>query len=234
MRGSVHIRFSGMNESPEASRRRGPHMNHPLPVTLPTDPLPLVGEWLAEAPRLVKAASAMTLATVDPDGRPSARMVICRGFDVAEGWLVFYSDRPSRKGVALAARPRAALVFYWESLERQVCIEGPVTEAPDSQTDEYWRSRPVDARVAAVASDQSRPIASRADLLAKVAAAASRYGDDPPRPDRWIGYRVWAEQVELWVSQPARVHDRALWTRTLERANEGFKGGPWKSTRLEP
>ncbi len=209
-------------------------MSQPLPETLPADPLPLVAEWLTEAARTVKAATAMALATVDPDGRPSARMVICRGFDVADGWMVFYSDRPSRKGLALAAHPRAALVFYWESLERQVRIEGPVTEAPDSETDEYWRSRPADARIAAVASDQSRPIASRADLLAKVAAAAARYGTDPPRPDRWIGYRVWAEQVELWVSQPARVHDRAVWARTLTRANEGFTGGPWHATRLEP
>jgi pyridoxamine 5'-phosphate oxidase len=176
----------------------------------------------------------MALATVDPNGRPSVRMVVCRGFDVRAGWLAFYSDRPSRKGVALAAHPRAAVVFHWEALERQVRIEGPVTQAPDDMTDAYWKSRPLDARIAAVASDQSEPIENRAALLAKVDATAVRYGDAPPRPERWIGYLVWAEQVELWVSQPARVHDRAVWTRALTAAGAGFTGGPWRATRLQP
>jgi len=176
----------------------------------------------------------MTLATVDPDGRPSARMVICRGFDPAEGWLVFYSDRDSRKGQALARHPRAALVFHWEGFERQIRIDGPVTEAPAAQVDVYWNTRPADARIAAVASDQSRPIESRAALLAKVEDAARRLGTEPARPERWIGYRVWAEQVELWVGQPARVHDRARWTRALSPARGGFAGGPWQSTRLQP
>src|SRR5215510_12275349 len=104
----------------------------------------------------------MALPTPDPDGRPSVRMVICRGFDPDAGWLVFYSDRPSRKGRALAAHPRAAVVFYWEPLQRQVRIEGPVTEGPAVATDLYWRSRPLDARIAAIASDQSAPITTRA------------------------------------------------------------------------
>jgi pyridoxamine 5'-phosphate oxidase len=136
--------------------------------------------------------------------------------------------------VALAAHPRAAVVFHWEALERQVRIEGPVTEAPDGMTEAYWRSRPLDARIAAVASDQSEPIASRAAMLAKIEAAAARFGDAPPRPARWIGYRMWAEQVELWVSQPARVHDRAAWTRALTPAGGGFAGGAWQATRLQP
>ena len=209
-------------------------MSAPLPTTLPSDPLPLLADWMAEAAKTARSASNMVLATVDPDGRPSARMVICRGFDAARGFIVFYSDRPSRKGVALAKYPRAALVFHWEGLQRQVRIEGPVTEAPDAPTDAYWRSRPLDARIAAVASDQSAPIASREALLAKVAAEAARAGDDPPRPDRWIGYRVWADTVELWVSQPARIHDRAVWRRSLDLAGDGFTGGAWSSTRLQP
>src|SRR5262245_55776995 len=209
-------------------------MSDPLPAVLPLNPLPIVGEWLAEAERTVRSASTMALATTDPDGRPSVRMVICRGYDPDAGWLVFYSDRPSRKGLALAALPRAAIVFYWEPLQRQIRIEGPVTEAPSEAADLYWRSRPLDARIAAMASDQSAPIASRADLLAKVAAVAARGETDPPRPDRWIGYRVWAEEVELWVSQPARIHDRAVWTRALTRASDAFTGGPWKATRLQP
>jgi len=205
-----------------------------LPEPLPPNPLPLIERWIAEAAESVRSATAMTLATVDPDGRPSARMVICRGFDTEAGWLVFYSDRDSRKGRALAAMPRAALVFYWESFERQIRIDGPVTPAPAADADAYWRTRPVAARIAAIASDQSRPIASRALLLAKMEDAAQRLGAEPPRPERWVGYRVWAEQVELWVGQPARIHDRAMWTRALTPAPAGFTGGPWHATRLQP
>ena len=209
-------------------------MNPLLPEPLPRNPLPLVKQWLDEASASVKNATAMALATVDPDGRPSARMVICRGFDPEAGWLVFYSETTSRKGLALSAHPRAALVFHWSALERQIRVEGPVTMAPDEQTDAYWNSRPLDARIAAVASMQSHPIASRAALLAKVAAAASEGGESPRRPDRWIGYRVWADTVELWSGQPARVHDRAAWTRTLTPSGTGFTGSPWTATLLQP
>lgn len=212
----------------------GLHVKPALPEPLPDDPLPLVERWIAEATGSQRNATAMTLATVDPDGRPSARMVICRGFDVKAGWFVFYTDRESPKGRALAALPRAALVFYWNGLERQVRIEGPVTLAPDADSDRYWRSRPADARIAAIASEQSRPIASRAALLQKVSETAARFGDDIPRPPRWGGYRVWAGRVELWIGQPARVHDRATWTRPLEEVNGEFLGGPWQSTRLQP
>ena len=125
-------------------------MDSPLSEPLPPSPWPLLEGWLAEAAAAVENPTAMTLATVDPDGRPSARMVICRGVDAHAGWLVFYSDRESRKGSALAARPRAALVFYWEPLERQARIEGPVTPAPDAQVDAYWERRPLDARIAAI------------------------------------------------------------------------------------
>ncbi len=208
-------------------------MQEPLPDPLPPDPLPLVERWLAEAAKAVKAATAMTLATVDADGNPTARMVICRGFDPKAGWLVFYTDRGSAKGHALAAHPRAALVFHWDVFERQIRVEGPVTWAPEEDSDRYWRTRPRDARVAAVASEQSLPIGSRAAFLAKV-DAAGRGGDDVARPPRWGGYRVWAERVELWVGQPARAHDRALWTRTLSSAEGGFAGGPWTGTRLQP
>jgi pyridoxamine 5'-phosphate oxidase len=209
-------------------------MSSALPEPLPESPLPLVAEWLAEANAAVRSASSMALATVDPGGRPSARMVICRGFDAGAGWLVFYTDRTSRKGVALEALPRAAVVFHWEALARQIRIEGPVTVAPDADSDRYWRTRPRDARIAAIATDQSRAIASRKALLARVADEDRRHGPEPPRPARWIGYRVWAEHVELWVSQPARVHDRAVWTRALAPAADGFLGGPWSATRLEP
>jgi pyridoxamine 5'-phosphate oxidase len=208
-------------------------MKEPLPEPLPADPLPLVESWLAEASEVVKSATAMTLATVDADGNPTARMVICRGFDAKAGWLVFYTDRGSAKGHALAAHPRAALVFHWDAFERQIRVEGPVTWAPEEDSDRYWRTRPQDARVAAVASEQSLPIESRAAFLAKV-EAAGRGGGEIPRPPRWGGYRVWAERVELWVGQPGRAHDRAVWARTLMPAHDGFTAGPWTATRLQP
>ena len=184
-----------------------------LPDPLPDDPLPLVESWLKEAAAVARNATAMTLATVTPDGRAAARMVICRGFDARAGWLVFYTDRDSDKGHDLAEHPQAALVFHWEGLERQVRVDGPVTLAPDADSDRYWATRPREARVA---------------------DAAQQHTADVPRPPRWGGYRVWAERVELWAGQPARVHDRARWTRTLTRAGDAFAGGPWRATRLMP
>jgi pyridoxamine 5'-phosphate oxidase len=205
-----------------------------LPEPLPDSPLPLLARWLAEARTVVRNPTAMTLATVDPDGRPSARMVICRGFDTAAGWFVFYTDRESRKGHSLAAHPEAALVFHWDALERQIRIEGPVTDAPDADSEAYWNTRPIDARIAAVASKQSRPIDSRAVLLARIDEVTKRAAGSVPKPPRWGGYRVWAARVELWAGQPARVHDRALWERQLERISGEFKGGEWRATRLQP
>jgi pyridoxamine 5'-phosphate oxidase len=214
---------------------------HPTPVfkpllaePLPETPLVVLAEWLAEATAAIRNATAMTLATVTPDGRPSARMVICRGFDAQTGRFVFYTDRESAKGTALAAQPYAALVFHWDSFERQVRIEGPVTLAPDADSDAYWATRPSEARIAAAASHQSRPVASRAALLAKVEATARQTDGTAPRPARWGGYCVWAERVELWVGQPARIHDRAAWRRELTRVGEIFTGGAWTATRLQP
>jgi pyridoxamine 5'-phosphate oxidase len=209
-------------------------MKPPLPDSLPADPLPLVDAWIKEAEKDIKNATAMALATVDADGLPAARMVICRGFDATAGWLVFYTDRSSRKGDALARQPYASCVFHWHTFERQIRIDGPVTLAPDGDSDAYWQTRPRDARLAATASNQSQPIASRAALLAKVNAAAAATPGNVPRPSRWGGYRVWAERVELWVGQPARIHDRACWTRKLRREGEAFVGGEWESTRLQP
>lgn len=207
-------------------------MKPPLPEILPDDPLPMVEAWLAEAAAVTRHATAMALATVTADGQPAARMVICRGLDARAGWLVFYTDRESDKGSDLRAHPHAALVFHWEAVERQVRISGPVTTAPEADSDRYWATRPPDARAAAAASRQSQPLASRAELLARVAEEA-RAGD-VPRPPRWGGYRVWAERVELWVGQPARVHDRARWSRRLTAAGDGYAGGPWRATRLMP
>jgi pyridoxamine 5'-phosphate oxidase len=209
-------------------------MTEPLPEVLPADPLPLVARWLEEAAAVVKSATAMALATVAADGRPTARMVICRGFDAGEGWLVFYTDRESAKGRALEQNPRAAVVFHWDVFERQIRVEGPVTRAREADSERYWSTRPLDARIAAVASEQSRPIASRAAFLERIAAVKRAHGAEVPRPPRWGGYRVWAERVELWVGQPGRAHDRAVWTRALQPTVAGFTGGSWRGTRLQP
>jgi pyridoxamine 5'-phosphate oxidase len=209
-------------------------MSPPLPEPLPEDPLPLVQDWLAEATAAIRNATSMTLATVGPDHHPTARMVICRGFDPGDGWFVFYTDRESGKGRTLALHPQAALVFHWDLFERQIRVEGPVTWAPDTDSDAYWAGRPAEARIAATASAQSRPIASRAEFLAQIDAVARARAGDIPRPPRWGGYRVWAERVELWVGQPARAHDRAVWTRVLTAMDDGYKGGRWTATRLQP
>jgi pyridoxamine 5'-phosphate oxidase len=209
-------------------------MREPLPEVLPIDPLPLVARWIEEAAPVVKSATAMTLATVAADGRPTARMVVCRGFDAVEGWLVFYTDRESAKGQALERNPRAAVVFHWDVFERQVRVEGPVTRVAEADSERYWNTRPLDARLAAAASEQSRPIASRAAFLERIAAVKRRHGTEVPRPPHWGGYRVWAERVELWVGQPGRAHDRAAWTRDLQPTEAGFTGGSWRGTRLQP
>jgi pyridoxamine 5'-phosphate oxidase len=207
----------------------------PLPETLPDDPLPLVTAWLAEAARAVRNSTSMTLATVGADGRPAARMVICRGFDPAAGAFVFYTDRESDKGGELAAHPWAALVFHWDAVERQIRVTGPVTGVADAESDAYWASRPPDARAAAAASAQSRPLAARDALLARIAEVVKEAeGGAIERPRRWGGYRVWAERLELWVGQPGRAHDRARWTRVLAREGDGYRGGAWSRTRLMP
>jgi pyridoxamine 5'-phosphate oxidase len=205
-----------------------------LPEPLPDDPLPLLEAWLDEATRSLRNATAMTLATVDATGRPAARMVICRAFDTGAGWLGFYTDRESGKGRHLASHPWAAVVFHWDALERQARIEGPVTDAPEADVDAYWSSRPREARVAATASRQSQPLATRADLLERMVRVARDHDEAIPRPARWGGYRVWVERLELWVGQPGRAHDRARWTRALAPGAGGFIGGAWTGTRLQP
>jgi pyridoxamine 5'-phosphate oxidase len=215
-----------------------------LPTPLPETPMPMVAEWLDEATtqKVQPNPSAMTLATIDPDGRPSARIVLCRGLDVDRGVINFYTNRRSRKGAALEANPRAALVMHWDTLDRQIRIEGPVTHASDAESDAYFASRHPTSRIGAWASDQSQPIASRDALLDKVVDAVSRFGvdlDNPenivvPRPPHWGGYRVWAESVELWLGSPVRIHDRARWDRVLTPSGDGFAPGAWRSTRLQP
>jgi pyridoxamine 5'-phosphate oxidase len=226
----------------------------PLPDPLPESPLPLAIEWLAEATRLKVQPNpnAMTLATVAADGRPAARIVLCRGLEAAAGCVTFYTNYESRKGEELAATGRAAVLFHWDVLHRQVRLEGPVTRVPAAESDAYFASRPWQSRVGAWASQQSRPVAERAALREALEATALRFGtpveelggnggarDYPvPRPPHWGGYRLWVEDAELWVEAAFRLHDRARWQRALAPCSvdgePAFTGGAWRVSRLQP
>jgi pyridoxamine 5'-phosphate oxidase len=221
-----------------------------LPEPLPADPLLVVSVWLAQAfaARTQPNANSMVLATATRDGRPSARVVLCKDVVPQPGYIVFYSNYLSAKGRQLKDNPRAAAVLHWDALHRQVRIEGPVTQGTARDSDAYFAARAWQSRLGAWASAQSEPIASRALLLDAVTETARRFGaptpgspgaDDSlrvtvPRPPHWGGYRLWADTVELWVEGAARIHDRARWTRTLKERNGGFAGGEWTATRLQP
>jgi len=202
---------------------------------LPHDPVRILKGWLDEAFASREQANphAVALATIDPDGRPSARMVLCNAIDVDRAHFVMYTNRESRKGRALASHPRAAIVFYWPPSGRQARVEGEVELTPDAESDAYFATRPVDSQISAWMSAQSEPIDSRETLLARMKTQAARFGvdlesrepADVPRPPHWGGYTLRADAIELWVSRPGRVHDRALWTRS---------GNGWDPQRLQP
>ena len=205
---------------------------------LPAQPLLVASEWLAEAwrRRLQPNPNAMTLATATLEGWPAARIVMCKDVVGVPGYVVFYTNFHSRKGLELTENPRAAAVMHWDHMHRQVRIEGLVEPAPAADSDAYFASRARESRVGAWASAQSRPVASREALMAQVREATQRFADtEVPRPSFWGGYRLWAEAVELWVEGDARIHDRARWTRSLKRVPDGsMQPGPWSVTRLQP
>jgi pyridoxamine 5'-phosphate oxidase len=189
------------------------------------DPVVQFGRWFEQAERAgLLEPTAMTLATATPDGRPSARMVLLRGFD--ERGFCFYTNHESRKGVELAANPRAALVFWWGELERQVRIEGPVAPTSRAESEAYFHSRPPGSQLSAAASPQSRVIQDRAVLERRVAELATDSADGQvPLPDFWGGYRLTHEVVEFWQGRPNRLHDRLRYRRA---------GDGWKIERLAP
>jgi pyridoxamine 5'-phosphate oxidase len=186
------------------------------------DPHKIFEEWLAEA-RLAEPndPTAMALATADAGGRPSVRMVLMKGHD-ARGF-VFYTHQDSRKGEELAANPRAALLFHWKSLRRQVRIEGPVEPVADDEADAYFATRARDSQLGAWASDQSRPLDARATFEARYLAMKDRFeGGDVPRPPRWSGWRVVPDRIEFWNDRAHRLHERRLFTRGDESWSEGL------------
>src|SRR5271166_6177390 len=165
------------------------------------EPLAPFHRWLDEAWKGEPNAHAMTLATTTPDGRPSARVVLLKGFDT--GGFVFYTNLESRKSTELFANPHAALCFLWKSLNRQVRVEGVVEEVADDEADAYFATRPRESQVGAWASDQSRPLADRAELEQRFAEFSRRYGEGAvPRPPHWSGFRVVPQRVEFWQERP--------------------------------
>ncbi len=194
--------------------------------SLDPDPELQFAAWLAEA-RVAVAANhdAAALATVSDAGQPSVRMVLVRGHD-ARGF-VFFTNRESRKATELEGAERAALCFYWQPLERQIRIEGPVGHIDDAESDAYFATRPRDSQLGAWASPQSRPITGREGLEdALTSVEALHAGADVPRPPYWGGYRVRAEAIEFWQGRPGRLHDRVRYDRLPE--------GTWARTRLAP
>ena len=191
-----------------------------------TDPFALFDVWFTEARASEpNDANAMALATADAAGRPSCRMVLLKGHG-PEGF-VFYTNREGRKAADLAANPRAALLFHWKSLRRQVRVEGAVEEVGDPLSDAYFASRSRDSQLGAWASDQSRPLADRETFEARFIDMQARFaGGEVPRPPYWGGYRIIPESIEFWQDRAHRLHERRVFTRA--------SGGGWTEGMLYP
>jgi pyridoxamine 5'-phosphate oxidase len=176
------------------------------------DPFAQFGTWIAEAlASTVKEPNAMTVATADAAGRPSARIVLLRGWD--ERGFVFFTNYESRKGREIGANPFASLLFFWDQLEREVRIDGGIERLSEAESDAYFERRPRGHRLSAWASPQSRPVADRGALEAAMADAETRFPGEVPRPPYWGGYRVVPATVEFWQGRRNRVHDRLVYRR---------------------
>jgi pyridoxamine 5'-phosphate oxidase len=192
------------------------------------DPITQFGLWFEAAQKAnLLEPNAMTLATVTPEGKPSARIVLLKGFD--QDGFCFYSNYQSRKGIELAAHPHACLVFLWQELERQVRIEGRISKLSAAESDLYFQSRPLSSRYGALASPQSQVLPDRQVLIDKEAVLRAQYGESPPRPSHWGGYRVVPEVIEFWQGRRSRLHDRLRFTRRTE-----VQASPWQIERLAP
>lgn len=188
-------------------------------------PIEQFSKWLGEAILAkVPEANAMTVSTVGAHGRPSSRILLIK--DVDQRGFTWFTNYESRKGHELAQNPYAALLFYWIELERQVRIEGRVERISDDENDAYFQSRPLKSRLGAIASSQSRPVASRDALETRFAEVEKQYGEHPIRPSHWGGYRLTPDYIEFWQGRPSRLHDRIAYTLQAD--------GTWKRQRLQP
>ncbi|MEO1248887.1 MAG: pyridoxamine 5'-phosphate oxidase [Pseudomonadota bacterium] len=200
---------------------------HFNPYDPPSNPLELFDSWFKQA-ELEEPSNhnAMTVATVDADGRPSARIILLKGFD--DGGFTFYTNTLSRKGGALAANPVAALCFYWKSSDRQIRVEGAIIPVTDAEADAYFASRPRGSRIGAWASQQSQPLAQRQILETRVTEFEAKYpGEQVDRPPHWSGYRLVPDRIEFWNQGEFRLHDRLLYTRA-------DPNGAWATEVLYP
>lgn len=190
-----------------------------------SDPIAQFRRWFGEVLAAdLHEPNAMILATSTPEGRPSARVVLLKGFD--ERGFVFYTNFEGRKGKQLEANPNCALVFYWAALERQVRVEGHARRVPGKEADEYFRSRPRGSQLGAWVSEQSRPVGGREALEEKLRWLEAEYeGREVPRPQFWGGYRVEPDSIEFWQGRENRLHDRLVYR---------LSGGEWGRERLQP
>lgn len=193
------------------------------------DPMAMLRRWLHDAVAAgLYDPTGMVLSTVDPDGSPSSRMVLCKGLD--DQGLVFYTGYDSAKARAIDHEPRVAVLFPWHPLQRQVRVVGPATEVSAEESDAYFASRPRASQLSAAASPQSQPVESRRALDELLAQVGERYADrDVERPSRWGGYRIAPTSYEFWQGRIGRLHDRLRYDRDLEAGPDG-----WRVTRLAP
>jgi pyridoxamine 5'-phosphate oxidase len=201
-------------------------LSSPKEPRLPANPFDLFNHWFAQARRhrQIEMPEAMSLATVTASGDPTSRMVLLK--DVSPRGFSFFTNIESAKGRQLLRRPRAALLFYWEVLHRQIRVEGTVRPVPKAEADAYFATRPRFSQLGSWASAQSRPLASRSKLLGRVESFGRQFkGKSVPAPDYWRGFRVEPRRFEFWQAQPNRLHDRWLYER---------KAGRWKISRLYP
>jgi pyridoxamine 5'-phosphate oxidase len=223
-----------------------------LPSELPNDPMHWADAWLKEAiaAGVQRNPDSMTIATVDGNGQPSARVVLCKQFVPEPGYLVFYTNYESRKGHELGTNTRAAALFHWDALGRQVRIEGVVVRSPSAESDAYFASRGWGSQLGAWGSDQSQAIDSKEALVEQIRQRGSDLGldlqdgtqglsgTDVPhiaRPPHWGGFRLWATDIELWLEGADRIHDRGKWTRKIAPGSgDDFTTGGWTGTRLQP
>ncbi|MCX7220216.1 MAG: pyridoxamine 5'-phosphate oxidase [Burkholderiales bacterium] len=208
-----------------ANLRKDYHLDSLSETDVAADPIQQFAHWFEQALKADAAeANAMSLATVNAEGRPSSRIVLIKEFN--QHGFSWFTNYDSAKGHDLATNPQAALLFFWSALERQVRIEGRIEKVSEQDNDNYFHSRPLGSRRSACASQQSQPIASRDLLEQRLEQVTSEHGDHPPRPQHWGGYRLVPDRIEFWQGRSSRLHDRIVYTRGSD--------GVWSISRLQP